>query len=100
MQRTPNDVVGPFSTDRDDLHLPESRKQAVVEACRNNAYKAFGPYKIASVETIDGFKHYFDDDRWVMIHASGTEPLLRVYAQAPTMEEVRDILDATKKAIL
>jgi len=94
------DVVGPFATDRDDLRLRESQKQAVVEACKNNTYKAFGPYKIVSVETIDGFKFYFDGDRWVMIRASGTEPVLRVYAQAPTMGEVREILDATKKAVL
>lgn len=94
------DVVGPFSTDRDDLHIAESQKQAVIQACKNNAYKAFGPYHIQSTESIDGFKFYFDDDRWVMIRPSGTEPVLRVYAQAPTAAEVRRILDATKEGIL
>ena len=94
------DLVGPFSSDRYDLHLPESQKQAVIQACKNNSYTAFGPFRIVSTESVDGFKFYFDEERWVMIRPSGTEPLLRVYAQAPTMGEVVEILDATKEAIL
>jgi phosphomannomutase len=94
------DIVGPFATDRYDLHLEESQKQSIIQACQNDAYEAFGPYRIRAKESVDGFKFIFDDDRWVMIRPSGTEPVLRIYAQAPTADEVTKILEATKREVL
>ncbi len=86
------EIVGRFDYDRDDLHIDESVKQAIIKRCKTNPYQAFGPYKVSRLETIDGFKFHFDDSQWVMIRPSGTEPVLRVYAQGKDMEEVRDIL--------
>lgn len=51
------------------------------------------------LKTIDGFKYFFDSERWVMIRPSGTEPVLRTYAEAPTLEEVRKILKVTEETI-
>ena len=93
-------LVGPFSFDRDDLHLEESRKQEIIRTCQEDPYQAFGNFKVSRLETIDGFKFYFGDDSWVMIRPSGTEPVLRVYAQAPSAEAVRAILDATRQTVL
>ncbi|MEM9918495.1 MAG: phosphoglucomutase/phosphomannomutase family protein [Bacteroidota bacterium] len=94
------DLVGAFSSDRDDLHIKEAQKQSIVEACKNNQFDSFGPYKVQRTETIDGFKYFLSDDEWMMIRPSGTEPVLRVYAQAPSPERVRAILDATKDTVL
>jgi phosphomannomutase len=91
--------VGPFAFDRDDLHLKEEQKQAIIKKCQEDPYQAFGDYTVQRIETIDGFKFYFDEDRWVMIRPSGTEPVLRVYAQAPTHQEVRSILKATHSGL-
>ena len=59
----------------------------------------FGKYRVQATETMDGFKYIFDDNRWLMIRPSGTEPVLRTYAEAPTLNEVRNILDACKLTI-
>lgn len=89
------DLVGSFAFDRDDLHIDNDKKWAIIDKCKNNEFTTFGAYNIERVENIDGYKFYLAEDKWVMIRPSGTEPVLRVYAQGPTLEEVRKILDAT-----
>ncbi len=93
------EIVGSFKFERNDLHITEELKQSIVANCEAGNYKNFGEYKVRNVGTIDGFKFFFDDDRWLMIRPSGTEPVLRTYAEAPTLEEVRKILKITEETI-
>jgi phosphomannomutase len=93
------EIVGEFKFERNDLHINEALKQKIIADCQSDAYANFGEYQVRNIQKIDGYKYFFDDDRWVMIRPSGTEPVLRTYAEAPTMEEVRSILKATELAI-
>lgn len=93
-------LVGSFAFERYDLHLTENLKQDIINNCKTDVYKNFGTFKIAKTEDIDGFKFHLSDDSWVMVRPSGTEPVLRVYAEAPTSTEAFEILDATKKELL
>jgi phosphomannomutase len=91
--------VGSFACDRDDKHITEALKQQVIKHCKEGQYTRFGDYEVHKMESIDGYKFWIDEDRWVMIRPSGTEPVLRIYAQAPKAEEVRKILDAVGAVI-
>jgi phosphomannomutase len=93
------EIVGPFKFERNDLHITEDLKQKIIANCKADNYKSFGDYYVKEVQTIDGFKYFFDDNRWVMIRPSGTEPVLRTYAEAPILEEVRKILKMTEETI-
>lgn len=87
--------VGRFSMDRDDLHIDNDKKDAIIEKCKAGLVTAIGDRPVLHTELIDGYKFYLSDDDWVMIRPSGTEPVLRVYAQGTTAAEARQILDLT-----
>ena len=93
-------TVGTFALERYDLHIDEALKQRIVKNCNEGSYKEFGNYTVTNAETIDGFKYHLGKDKWVMIRASGTEPVLRIYAEAPTYSEAVRILDETKGDVL
>ena len=93
------EIVGPFKFERNDLHITEELKMKIVKNCEDGVYTSFGNYNVKEVETLDGFKFFFDENRWMMIRPSGTEPVLRTYAEAPTLDEVRTILKITEETI-
>ncbi|MFN5415808.1 MAG: phosphoglucomutase/phosphomannomutase family protein [Flavobacteriia bacterium] len=92
-------IVGSFKYERNDLHITEELKQKIIASCKNNEYTSFGKYQVQEVQTLDGFKFILDENRWMMIRPSGTEPVLRTYAEAPTLEEVREILKIVENTI-
>jgi phosphomannomutase len=94
------EVVGAFAFERYDLHITEELKQRIVKKCEENVFSEFGPYRVQSTETIDGWKYHLDDQSWVMIRASGTEPVLRVYSESTSQDEVFRILDTVKELLL
>ena len=86
------EIVGPFKFERIDMHLKEEAKLAIVAKCENAEYKSFNDLEVRSIEDVDGYKYFFDKEEWVMIRASGTEPVLRTYAESATTEGAFEIL--------
>ncbi len=93
------EIVGEFKYDRNDLTLTEDQKQRIVAKCESGI-EAFGNYKVLRTETIDGFKYHLDEEQWVLIRASGTEPVLRVYAESATQAKVDVLLKTVTETIL
>jgi phosphomannomutase len=93
------EITGEFWFERNDMHIDENLKQQIIKNCNNNVYKEFGKYKIKSMEDLDGHKFFFDDNHWMMLRASGTEPVLRIYAEGVNKAEAFDILEETKKVL-
>lgn len=92
-------ITGPFALDRDDLHVEEDKKQEIIRNCVNRSYTSFGTFKVQELEDTDGYKFHLGNERWVMIRPSGTEPVLRVYAEAENAEVCRTILDQTRSIL-
>lgn len=93
------EIVGEFAVERNDLHIDETLKQSVMAKCEKQEFTAFGDFPVEDIETIDGYKFHLGPTQWVMIRPSGTEPVLRVYAEANSREAAQEILDATENTI-
>lgn len=93
-------IVGSFVYERSDLKITEDQKKRIVRACNEGKFSAFGNYKVRNVDLTDGFKYFFNDDEWVMIRPSGTEPVLRTYAESFDKESVLNILNACYETII
>lgn len=91
-----NDLLqtyGPAQYARTDLKLVRPvPKSDLVKKLVNNAPDAISGVSLNNVQTTDGIKYYLHDGSWLLIRPSGTEPVLRVYAEAPNDERVRALL--------
>ena len=93
------DLVGEFKYWRDDLHIDEKLKDSIVKKCKNDEFKSFGKYSVEKVDKTDGFKFILNQDEWLMIRPSGTEPVLRCYAESKDLKGAKEILAACKLEI-
>jgi phosphomannomutase len=94
---------GPHYYGRRDLHIPEDVKQQAILRARSDATNRLGNYAVSKKEGLDGIKFSLDAptggngaEAWVLFRASGTEPLLRVYAEAASAELVNEILSSAE----
>jgi phosphomannomutase len=87
---------------RIDMHIEESLKQsAIARAGAMKAGDAMAGMKVLRVETMDGIKFFLENDAcaglenaaetWLLLRASGTEPLLRVYCESCSVESVAKV---------
>jgi alpha-D-glucose phosphate-specific phosphoglucomutase len=92
-------IVGPHYYDRIDIHIdPELHKKAAGNMAKIKVDSVAGK-KVARLETADGYKFILDDDSWLLIRFSGTEPLIRIYSEAGTPQRVQDILEVGKNLV-
>jgi phosphomannomutase len=94
------DLVGTFAFERIDLTLPQELKESIIAKCKAEEYHQFGEYKVERLENLDGYKYVLSESEWVMIRPSGTEPVLRTYAESSTQEGAFKILKACHDVIL
>jgi len=94
---------------RIDLHIDDSIKNAAI-ARANGGVDAIAGMKVLRVSTLDGIKFFLDNpeahgkpnaaETWLLLRASGTEPLLRVYSESCSKESVAKVLQAGKDFVM
>jgi phosphomannomutase len=84
--------VGPHHFNRQDIEFPEPERAKIIDRIKRNPPKNIGGVKVARFDTTDGFRYLLADTSWLLIRFSGTEPLLRIYAESNTPERVEKIL--------
>jgi phosphomannomutase len=90
---------GEFHYGRRDLHIPIEAGQAVIEKWKTAAPATFAGRRVQEIGKLDGVKVFLEKDSWILFRQSGTEPLLRVYCEAPTEQAVAEIMSSGLKFV-
>ncbi|MFP4323268.1 MAG: phosphoglucomutase/phosphomannomutase family protein [Anaerolineales bacterium] len=91
-------AYGPTVYRRDDLRLAvQIPKAAMVKRLADCAPGQMGGQQVKDVQTTDGIKFILADESWLLIRPSGTEPVLRVYAEATSEAMVKDLLQVGRQ---
>jgi phosphomannomutase len=83
---------GPHRYARVDLRLPPEQREPLIEFCRKHPPTRLLTSPIVDIKSYDGVKFVARNGAWLMLRASGTEPILRVYAEAGSDVEARRVL--------
>ncbi|MCB1214954.1 MAG: phosphoglucomutase/phosphomannomutase family protein [Deltaproteobacteria bacterium] len=83
---------GPHYFERLDLNLKEDKKKSLLQALKKGLKPSVKGRRLEGNNFSDGYKYYYDDGSWLMLRASGTEPLLRVYAESESPQKTRLLL--------
>jgi phosphomannomutase len=101
-----HEIAGPSFYRRIDVHVeraayPEVKRRLLVDLAGQGPDQLGGERveRTVALDTGDGFKFFLDDGSWLLIRASGTEPLVRVYTEA-TSAEARDAMLAAGERLV
>ncbi len=90
---------GPCHSGRLDVEdIPFQRQQKILSRLRQSAPARVAGERVTGIQTLDGVKLKFQD-AWALVRPSGTEPLLRLYAEAPSAGRVRSLLSALQREV-
>jgi phosphomannomutase len=93
-------ITGPFAFERANIELNRNARNKIIEKCSDGTFDHFGRFVVERFEVFDGFKFFFSENEWLMIRSSGTEPLIRLYAEAETEEIAQEIIFSGMKAVM
>ena len=88
---------GTYEYRRLDAKYPDDKKVKLMESLKNNPLERVLDKKVAQVKDTDGYKFICEDESWLMMRLSGTEPILRIYAEASSEKKALAILEFGKK---
>ncbi|MDH4067924.1 MAG: phosphoglucomutase/phosphomannomutase family protein, partial [Dehalococcoidia bacterium] len=85
--------------DRTDYHISMAKRQAIVHRLSSSPPATLAAAKVTQIDATDGFRFFLGDESWLLIRFSGTEPLVRIYAEAESLQRARKLLDEGRKLI-
>ena len=86
--------VGPHEYDRVDITVRAEEKEAIRERVAEAEPREIAGFAVESRDTLDGYRFRLEGGWWLLMRFSGTEPLLRIYAEMPSQDQVQAALQA------
>jgi alpha-D-glucose phosphate-specific phosphoglucomutase len=88
------EIVGPHEYDRVDITVRTEERAAIEAHVQAQHPEEIAGLRVVSRDQVDGYRFHLEGGWWLLMRFSGTEPLLRIYAELPTTEQVQDALTA------
>jgi len=85
--------VGPHYYQRLDMKFPAEKRQAINNQLKDNPPDVIDGVKVVNIDTADGFRYILTDATWLLIRFSGTEPVLRIYAETNSQARLNRLLE-------
>jgi phosphomannomutase len=103
-QKSPSELVeylyrkvGSRHYDRIDIDFPQGERDAIVARLTRSRPDHIDSLRVEEVDTGDGFRFLLENRNWVLVRFSGTEPILRIYAEGESPERVNALLAEARK---
>lgn len=90
------DLVGPHSYDRLDLDFPQEERAHITARIQAHEPTKLANSAVVNRRTEDGFHYALEDGAWVCVRFSGTEPIMRIYAEAESEARVQALIQAAR----
>jgi phosphoglucomutase len=90
-------AVGELFNGRIGVRLSEEQTARLRERLASETPAEFGGHRVVKVDRLDGARFLLDDDSWVLMRPSGTEPLVRIYAESATADELEVLLESGRE---
>jgi phosphomannomutase len=93
------DTYGQIHQRRRSLDCPHDQKTNALTTLKANLPDRIGGVAVDSVSSVDGIKLVLDDGTWLLVRPSGTEPKMRIYAEARSENRVDELLAAGQEVV-
>jgi len=90
---------GTYEYRRLDMKVPDEKKRALMELLKTKPLKKVLDKEVVDVKDYDGYKFILKDRSWFMMRLSGTEPIVRIYAEAPSAKRALAMLEFGKQIV-
>ncbi len=85
-------LIGRLFSYWENFRLTEDMRASLADKVNGISVESVGPYPVLGISHMDGTRFSLEDDNWLLLRFSGTEPLLRIYAEADTPEKARELV--------
>lgn len=89
--------VGPHYYERTDIKFPASEREAITHRLLKSKPDHIDDVAVTGIDTGDGFRFLLADGTWLLLRFSGTEPILRIYAESDSTSRVKGLLTLGRK---
>ena len=87
------EITGPYHFDRKDIAFNEQDREKKLIRITKPTFEHLGELKVLNTDTRDGLKLHLEENSWALIRFSGTEPLIRLYAEGTSPDQVKKIIE-------